>query len=103
MGVVNNLITKVTTKFVKTASTAASTAVKQEAKSIVASTLPVILGGGFVLAGLWLFKGSTAPMPSKAFFPSFSTTHVTTNNLFFDESSKADILAKIFERSDLKI
>ena len=93
-------IDKFTKKLAKTASTVVTDSVKTEAKNAALNALPVVVGIGLAIAGLIIFKSSTATKVVKTIHvPSISTTSVVTNNWFLDEASKAEVLATFIKQN----
>lgn len=84
------LLDKLTKKFTKSA----SVAVKTEVKKTAVDMLPSVVGVISMVIGIVIFKGTvknTAPVK-----PAVSTTHITTNNYFFQNLSE-DMIKKIIE------
>ena len=85
------LLDKFTRKFAKST----STAVKTEVKKTAVDMLPTIVGVVSMVAGILIFKGTTGGA-TKPIKPNVSTTHITTNNYFFQSLSE-DMIRKIME------
>ena len=81
---------KIAKKFTKSA----SSAVKTEVKKTAVDLLPTVVGAVSMIVGIVIFKGAVhEPTPIK---PTVSTTHITTNNYFFQNLSE-DMIKKILE------
>ena len=86
-----------TKKVASTASVAVTDSVKTEAKNALANAAPVLLSVGAVIAGIAIFKGGSSG--AKAVANAVPTvSHITTNNYFFSEAVKADVIAKLIEK-----
>lgn len=91
------LLEKLTKKVASTASIAVTDSVKAEAKNAAINALPVVLSLGAVLAGFVIFRnGSAGKKAIQNAVPTIAT-HVT-NNYFFSEAVKADVIAKLIEK-----
>lgn len=87
------LFKKVTSKITEAASTVVSDTVKVEVKKAASDISPLVIGLGSVVAGIVAFRMASKPHATKA-IPAATIT-VVTNNYFFDEAAKADVLSKI--------
>lgn len=86
------LLDKLAKKFTKSA----SSAVKTEVKKTAVDLLPSVIGAFSMVLGIVIFKGSVGASPS-SIKPTVSTTHITTNNYFFQNLSE-EMIRKIIER-----
>lgn len=92
-------------KLIKRASTTASVTitdnVKTEAKKLGKGLIPTLLGIGAAVAGVIIFRNTTAEKALTGAIdkatPAISNMTITTNNYFFDEAMKADVLSKIIK------
>jgi hypothetical protein len=87
---------KIAKKFVKSATIVVSDSMKTEVKNVASNALPTLLGIGFAIAGLVIFKSALTKTPKVAsIIPSLSNVSIITNNWFLGEDLKAEILAQI--------
>ena len=84
------LLDKLAQKFTKSA----SVAVKTEVKKTAVDLLPSVIGAISMALGIVIFKGTVRDV--KPIKPTVSTTHITTNNYFFQSLSE-DMIKKILE------
>lgn len=89
-------------RIIKKASTTASVVVtenvKTEAKKLGKDILPTVLSIGAVIAGVIIFRNTSAGKAiTGALEPTVSHVTITTNNYFFDSNAKAELLSKIME------
>ena len=89
-----------TKKLAGTASVTITDSVRTEAKKIASDALPTLLGIGGIIAGIVIFRNSSAGkrLVSRA-VPTVS--HTITNYYFFDDTAKSELVEKILERSGL--
>jgi hypothetical protein len=87
-------IDRITKKCFKTASSTVTESVKTEIKQATVNAIPAIIGIGTVVLSVLLFKSPEAAS-TVAKIPTVSNMTVVTNNYFFDEATKADILSKL--------
>lgn len=92
------LVESLVKKFTKTASDEVVETVKGEVKNAALVALPIAIGVGIVLVGLRVFRTSTgARLPSAgSLFPAaaLSTTSIVTNNFFFDQAIRDEMVAR---------
>lgn len=87
---------RTTKKVVDAAKTAVNESVKAEAKNLAATLIPTAIGIGVVIAGLAVFKSSMVKAAVvSTHIPAVSRTSIVTNNYFFDEAVKREVLSKI--------
>lgn len=94
-----SFIEKITKKCFKTASATVTESVKTEIKQATVSAIPAIIGIGTVVLSILLFKNPESTT-AVAKLPTVSHMTVVTNNYFFDEVSKADILSKMLTQKN---
>lgn len=87
------IIDRLAKKCVKSASDAVSDGVKAKAKDVLAAAIPTLIGVGTVILGMVIFK-SPAQGGGGSRMPHVSSMTITTNNYFFDDSAKAELLTK---------
>lgn len=88
---------KVAKKFAKTASVAVTDSVKTEVKNSVVNALPALIGLGFVIIGLRVFKTSAIKLPTMPGIPTLSTMSVVTNNFFLGDSVGKEVVSNIID------
>ena len=87
-----------TKRLAKTASETVTDSVKEEAKKLGNSVLPVLFGIGVAIVGYGIFRNSSgARVATKTLMPTIHTVTITTNNWFLGESAGAEIAKKILE------
>ena len=97
-------IDNIAKRFAKTATVAVTDSVKVEAKNAVYGAIPTLVGIGFAIAGVVIFRAATRVNPgkamtaAKAISPTLSTTSIVTNNWFLDEASKQEVLSKFMDK-----
>lgn len=91
------LVDKLVTRLTKSASIAVTDTVKEEAKTVAVSVLPSLLGLGFTIAGIILFKSVAGKQLPTGGFPGLSTTSVVTHNWFFDSSAQKEVIEKLIK------
>lgn len=99
MGMLNNLVNKLA----KTASVAATESVKAEVKTVASNALPTLVGIGFAIAGLVIFRSSLtkgSKVVSEGIIPMVSRTSMVTNNWFLGcgKEAQEEILKKIINQ-----
>lgn len=87
------IIDRIAKKCVKSASNAVSDGVKAKAKDVLAAAIPTLIGVGTVILGMVIFK-APAQGGGGGRMPHISSMTITTNNYFFDDSGKTELLMK---------
>lgn len=81
---------KISGKFVKNA----SVAVKSEVKQTAIDMLPKVVGFGAAILGIFIFREAISDDR-----PQLTATHITTNNYFLGNAGE-DVIKKIIEREE---
>jgi hypothetical protein len=98
---VMGLIDKLTKKIAKTASTAVTDSVKEEAKNVAVGAFPIVVGIGLAIAGLVIFKSSTPKVVKAVSVPAIRTTTMITHNWFLDDAAKAEVITRLIKQQSL--
>lgn len=92
-------VDKIAKRFAKTASTEATETMKTEIRNTAVNALPLVMGVGFVILWLKVFKTTSAVKSvasvARPLVPTLTTMSITTNNFFFDEVVKRELLPNI--------
>lgn len=96
-----NFLERLTKKTAKTAAKTASVEVKKEIKKTAIDLLPGVLTFVGAIASILIFRnggdgGRVMSVDSRKRTPSYSRTHITTNNYFLGDVSD-DVIKKILE------
>ena len=96
-----DMFRKLTKKFAKTASTAVTDEVKSTVKETAINILPALIGLGFVVISLKVFKTSAVKLPisSVGILPTISSMSVVTNNFFLGEDVGKDIAKQLADKA----
>lgn len=91
------ILERLTKRVASTASIAVTDSVKTQVKEAAENAIPIVLSLAAVVAGVFIFRGTKESI-GKAVGTTVSRMNVTTNNYFFGDSVKAEMIEKLLNQ-----